>query len=214
MCSSESRGIDWAKHDEVYYTMYTCIYIYIFIIIIISVLWISITSSPKPNPTLRPLHSNLPDPPCNSFTPVKNLGKNCKMIGIDLDWYSWWTIHPAKQLNPLENFNKTVWCWWHYFLKINCLELAHFSTSHRFFPCTFREIKWDPQDSIKTRHPSSVSRSQKFITSSITPSSRLSHKAIGFLGFTGLEVWKIRSNLSFGLKKWQNINTPCNNLSR
>ena len=29
MCSSESRGIDWAKHDEVYYTMYTCIYIWV-----------------------------------------------------------------------------------------------------------------------------------------------------------------------------------------
>ena len=66
------------------------------------------------------------------------------------------------------------------FHDINCLALVHFCIIYIYmFFLLLLQIRLIPT----------------WIQQGITPGSRLSHEAIGFLGFTGLEVSKLKSKL-------------------
>lgn len=108
-----------------------------------SVLWISeITSSPKPIQYKQNRTYSSAEVSSLQFYPALQLLHSSKepwqklhfLWGIHLDWYSWWTIHPAKPIGEFQQnilmFRKEV------FHDINCLALVHFCILYIVFPFT------------------------------------------------------------------------------
>lgn len=123
---------------------------------------------------LKSLHSSVTRP-CNSFTPVKNLGKNCilfweavQLIDNSSSWTHWRISTTHSDVYGLIS--------WYQLLSIGTLL---YYINIYVFPFTTADYGWFPT----------------WIQQGITPGSRLSHEAIGFLGFTGLEVSKLKSKL-------------------
>lgn len=107
-CSSELKEKDRAKYDEMYHAK--------------SVLWISeITSSPKPLQYKE--NRTYSSVPC---TEVSSLQCYPALQLLHSSEEPWQKLHFVLgsgtvdrqfiQLNPSENFNKTFWCLWKYFM--------------------------------------------------------------------------------------------------